>query len=81
MVGEITGEIPEVIQVPPQELLYQFHAAPVPKLPPVILNVLVAPVHKVDGVAIAEVAVVDTVLTETITDKHVVVLQDPEALT
>ena len=81
MVGEITGDVPEVIYVPPQELLYQSQAAPVPKFPPVILNVLVAPVHKVDGVAMAEVAAVEMELTVTITETHVVVLQDPVALT
>ena len=42
-VGLKIGDIPEVMYVPPHEPVYQFHVAPVPKLPPFIPKVVLFP--------------------------------------
>ena len=60
--------------------MYQFHVAPVAKLPPVIPRVEDEPLH-IGVVPVAEVADVDNVFTVTIVFTHVVVLQVPEANT
>ena len=67
---------------PPHEPVYHIHVAPsVPRLPPVTDNVVVDPVHIVDGNELADVAEVDPVLTITIVLIQVVVPHVPSALT
>ena len=67
--------------MPPQLPVYQFQVAPVPKLPPVAVNV-VAPLGQVGFTdAVAPVGAVEFVFTVTATLAHVVVLQVPSALT
>ena len=60
------GAVPAITNVPPQEPVYQFQLAPVPKLPPVIPSVDEEPLQTGD-VPVAEVADVDKVFTFNIT--------------
>ena len=73
--------LPVPTSVPLHEPSYQFHVAPVPSEPPVMLSVAVPDAHTVDGVAVADVAAVELVFTVTVTLVQVVVLQVPSALT
>jgi len=52
--------------VPPQDTEYHFQAAPVPKEPPVTVSVVGSP-QVVVKLAVAEVGLVDGVLTITVT--------------
>ena len=58
-VGETLIGLPAPISVPPQLPVYHFQEAPVPKVPPVILNVVELPGHTLAGLAEAEVGAVD----------------------
>jgi hypothetical protein len=61
--------------------VYQIQFAPVPRLPPIIPSVRAEPAHTVEGIAVAELAGVDTVFTVTDVLTHNVVLHAPSALT
>ena len=74
----IEGPVPAV--VPPQEPVYHFQEAPVPKLPPFTLSMVDPPGQKSLAEAEAEEGAVETVLTVTCTEAHSVVLQSPSAL-
>jgi hypothetical protein len=74
-------EEPVPTSVPPQLPVYHIQLAPVPRLPPETLSVLVFPGVIVDGLAVAEVAETDVVFTLTVLLTHEVVLQVPSALT
>ena len=54
---------------------YQFHVAPVPRLPPVMLKVEEVPVHIDDGIAVANPAAEEREFTVTLVFTQVVVLQ------
>ena len=80
--GETVTEAPEVTYAPPHEPVYHFQIAPsVLRLPPVMLNVVDAPTHIVDGEEPAEVPATDNGFTVTFVFTHVVVLHVPSALT
>ena len=73
--------IPDLIYTPPQEPLYQFQFAPVPRLPPVEPIVVEAPTQIADGDPDADTGAIESEFTVTITEAHAVVLQAPSALT
>ena len=80
--GLTTGEAPDVEYAPPHEPVYHFQIAPsVLRLPPVILKVVDAPTHIVDGDEPAEVAATDNGCTVTVVFTHDVVLHKPSART
>jgi hypothetical protein len=58
--GETVTEFPVPTNVPPQLPLYQFHAAPVPKLPPLTVSVVELPLQMV-VVPLMPVGVVESV--------------------
>ena len=66
--------------MPPQEAEYHLQISPTPNVPPVKLSVVVDPLQINAGVAKAEVAAVDKVLTIIAIVLQVVVLQPPSAL-
>jgi hypothetical protein len=80
LVGETAIVAPVPTKVPPQLPEYQVQAAPVPNDPPVTDNV-VEPLQIGFMLADALVGSVDRVLTVTITDAQLVLLQVPSALT
>ena len=80
-VGETVIDVPFPADVPPQELVYHCHVAPVPNVPPVIDNVEASPEQISVGFAEAKAAVTDVVFSVTDVFTHVVVLQSPWALT
>jgi hypothetical protein len=51
--------------VPPHDIVYQYHFALVPRLPPTLFKVVDVPEHIVEGTAVTEVGVTDKVLTFT----------------
>ena len=61
--------------------MYQYQFPEVPRLPPETVNVVVAPEQIVAGEEVAEVAIVERVLTVIEVLTHAVVLHDPSALT
>ena len=65
----------------PQPLLYHFQSAPVPKLPPVILKVVLPPLQMVVAEALALVAGIEVSLTVMETLAQLVLLHNPSALT
>jgi hypothetical protein len=75
-------EVPFPAEVPPQELEYHCHAAPVASEPPFSVSVIGVPEHTVDeGLAVTEVAAADKVLKITVALMHIVVVHVPSALT
>ena len=66
---------------PEQEPLYQYQFAEVPKLPPLIPNVVEMPSQIVVSDDVVESAETEFVLTEIVILTHPVVLQVPSALT
>lgn len=66
--------------VPPQDAVYQFHVAPVPKEPPLTVKVTEDPKQTEDKLLIA---VAGLLVSVTVTAKlaHIVLLQVPSALT
>ena len=77
----ISGDSPDITYVPPQEPVNQFQAAPVPREPPATARVVEAPLHKLAGVAEADVGAEERVLTVTATLTQEVELHVPTALT
>ena len=65
-VGETDSVAPEPTRVPPQDPVYHFQLAPVPREPPATLSV-VAPPHVVAGLALADVGATEGVLIVTVT--------------
>ena len=61
--------------------MYQFHVAPVPRLPPVKESIVELPGQITEGVAVEEVGMFELILTVTIALTHVVVLHELIALT
>lgn len=76
VVGDCVILEPVPTRVPPQEPVYHFHDAPVPKEPPLTVNVVGCP-QVVLGLALAEVGSVEGVFTVTVTCAQVVVPQPP----
>jgi len=74
--GETLKVGPIFTKVPPQEPVYHATTAPVPKLPPVAVNVIFPPLQIV-VVPEMDVGAVDNVFTVTVADAHEVVLQVP----
>ena len=64
----------------PHEPVYQFHVAPVPKLPPLIPKVVLFP-GQIGVVPVAEVAAVEIVFNVTVLFAQSVELHVPTALT
>ena len=70
--------------MPLQLLVYHFHDAPVPKLPPDTDTVVELPKVTEAGFAVAEVGAVELIqfgVTLTVTETQLVVLEVPSALT
>ena len=65
IVGVITGDDPDIIKLPPQDPVNQFQFAPVPKIPPVMINEEELPIQ-IGLVPAAEIAGVDKVFTTTV---------------
>ena len=80
-VGLTDRELPLPSGVPPHELLYHCHEAPVPSEPPDTESVVLLPAQMVVAVAVASGGAVDTLLTVTVTVAQAVVLQGPSART
>lgn len=81
VVGDTTGEAPDIAYVPPQETVYHFHIAPsVLRLPPVMFKVADVVVQMVKALEPAETAGVDKVFTVMVLLTQVVVLHVPSAL-
>ena len=76
-VGETTTVEPAPTEYAPHEYQYHFQVSALPKLPPVKLSVDDEPVVIVDGVAEAELAVVEFEQTVTVLLTQVVVLHAP----
>ena len=72
---------PVPINVPPQLPLYHLQLAPVPKEPPVTVNVPDPPGQKLLLLVVMLVGSVDCVFTVTVTDAAVVLLQSPSKRT
>ena len=72
--------VPIPSNVPPQEPLYQYQSAPVPRLPPEKLNMLDTPLHITPGEAKTEPGAADNILTVIVSFEHMVVLHVPSAL-
>lgn len=81
VVGETTIADPVPNKAPPQLPLYHFQLAPVPKLPPLTVRVVLLPEHIVDDVAAILVAAIEVSLTVISFEIQAVVLQVPSALT
>jgi hypothetical protein len=69
--------VPLPIKVPPQEPVYQYQLAPVPKEPPAKVKLTLVPLQTVVSDAVIEVGAVELVLTVIVTEAQVVVLQVP----
>jgi hypothetical protein len=80
-VGDTVMLVPVPADAPPHDDVYHFQLAPVPRLPPLIDNVLVLPLHIVVALADAVVAGTDVSCTVTVTLLQMVLLQVPSALT
>ena len=74
--GETLIEGPVPITVPPHEPANHSIVAPVPKLPPVAVKVVVPPTQ-MDVVPLIPVGATDKVLTVTVAEAQVVVLHVP----
>ena len=72
--------MPVANEVPPHEPLYHFQVAPVPRLPPLNVNVLLWPLQIV-VVPLMLLAGTEVSLTVTVNDWQVVLLQLPSART
>ena len=80
-VGFTVIELPVPADVPPHEPVYQCHVAPVPRLPPVTIRVLLVPLQVLLFAIETPVGDVDKELTTTVPFAQPVVLQAPSALT
>ena len=72
---------PLPIAVPPQELLYHFQLALLPRLPPFTLSVTLEPLQTESAEAVMDVGAAEKVLTLIVLLTHAVVLQLPSART
>ena len=73
MEGSTDRDEPVPASVPPQELVYHFQLAPVPKEPPLTAIVLLVPAHVLSfAVTDADEAAEDVVLTVIVCEAHVV---------
>ena len=79
--GVITGDCPEMMYAPPQDPVYQFQLAEVPRLPPVIPRLDCKPEQIVEGIAVAEVAETESELKVTVIVTQDVEPHKPSALT
>jgi len=79
-VGVTTIDAPVPINVPPHDPVNHSTIAPVPKIPPVAVKVVLPPLQMV-VVPEMDVGAVDNVFTVTVADAHEVVLQVPVYLT
>ncbi len=74
-------EEPLPTAVPPQLPLYHCQFAPLPRAPPLTLNVAVPPEHKVAVVVLADAGAVELLLTLIACEAQAVLLQEPSART
>jgi hypothetical protein len=79
--GVTDNELPLPSGAPLQLPLYHFQVAPVPKLPPVLVRVVLWPLQIVVALALAEVTGVDVSLTVKVKLLQAVVLHVPSART
>ena len=80
-VGVTDNELPLPSREPLQLPLYHFQVAPVPKLPPVLVRVVLWPLQIVVALALAEVTGVDVSFTVKVIFLQTVLLQVPSART
>ena len=80
VVPEITKDEPVLNAEPPQLPLYHFQLAPVPRLPPITLSVVLPP-RQIVVVPLIEVAGTEVSCTVTVMLLHIVLLQVPSART
>jgi hypothetical protein len=73
--------IPLPTAVPPQELLYHFQSALLPRLPPFTLRVTLEPLQTESAEVVMEVGAAENVLTLMNLLAQAVLLQDPSART
>ena len=73
--------LPLPTAVPPQELLYHFQSALLPRLPPLTLRVTLEPLQTVSAEAVMDVGAVEKVLILMDLLAQAVLLQDPSART
>ena len=73
--------LPVPIAAPPQELLYHFQLALLPRLPPLTLRLTLPPLQTESREAEMDVGAVEKVLTLMVLLTQAVVLQVPSALT
>ena len=69
----VVFEVPA--KVPPQDAVYQYHAAPVPKTPPVSVSTLAVPGHTVKGTAVTVVGTVEIEFIEIVILRQLELLQ------
>lgn len=81
MAGETTTLVPVPAALLPQPLAYHCHVAPVPRLPPLTVSVVLLPEQIADAEGLAEDGAVETALTLTVTLEQRLVLQEPTAFT
>ena len=80
-VGVTDNELPLPSREPLQLPLYHFQVAPVPKLPPVLVRVVLWPLQIVVALALAEVTGVEVSFTVKVIFLQTVLLQVPSART
>ena len=80
-VGVTDNELPLPSGAPLQLPLYHFQVAPVPKLPPVLVRVVLWPLQIVVALALAEVTGVEVSFTVKVIFLQTVLLQVPSART
>ena len=78
--GDTSELLPVPAKFPPHEPEYHFQIAPIPKVPPVELNVVVDPGQMADGEEEAARGEVDTVFTIMVLLTQFVELHVPSAL-
>lgn len=79
--GLSVGELPVPTSNEPHEPLYQFQVAPLPKVPPAVVNVTEEPWQIVDGFIVSDVGFVELTSRVTVVLTHVVILHKLSALT
>ena len=72
---------PDPFKIPPQEPVYQYQFAPVPKDPPFLITEVADPIHIIAGFIDNESGATELVFNDTVVLLHPVVLQEPCALT
>jgi len=81
MPGDTTILVPDATALVPQPLAYHCHIPPVPKLPPLTVNVLLLPEQIVADEGLADAGATEAAFTFTVMLEQTVVLHEPTAFT